>query len=338
MKMNNFIEQISCVPFYKVNDIKKNVTLLTDKQRKRANLLLRQLLENNDNGNLQICLRGENYRNLSAKLFTERERNSNVFSLEFYRRCFMLGDKAKTYYLCNYNTNNPIPWSFDIAKVNSSDFDFIFYELSYFVKQNNSSWKVSNLEFVNYFSNNNNKPGFKTLLSNLSPDEQLIIRDYYCWLLHTAATERFQSHSYYVSATTDPEMCYNFSNDNGPLAVVYFIPHPSSTLSTSLQTLLYANQSLTSQGLPVIESEVYPDEFEVSIKGGLFPHFIIGFYEYESNRFVFNHNIFKKYNRSNKKIFSNGIKIDQSDFFDYLKKTSYNRGVGLLSNGNYTNI
>lgn len=336
--MNEFITNIISAAHYKINDIREGVVPLTELQNRKAIDFLNALVDHQVSGNLEICLRGDNYENLSQKLFSNSERNNLMFDTEFYRRCFLLGDKAKNYYLCSYSHNNPVPWSLDIGKVNSEDFDFIFYEMTHLVRSHNFNWNNDNSGFIEYFSNNNNKPNFKQLTITLNPLDQLLIRDYYCWLLHTAANERFHSYSYYVSTTTDPEICENYSNDNGPVAILYFVPEPIHKLVTSFKTIKDANQLLHNIGLPTINSEVYPDEFEISIKGALFPHFIVGFYEYENNKFVFNHHLFKKDNRSVKSILTNGLDIDQTDFFDYIKRTSYQKGVGLFSDGQFTEV
>ncbi len=46
----------------------------------------------------------------------------------------------------------------------------------------------------------------------------------------------------------------------------------------------------------------------------------------------------KKNNRSFKSIFKNGLEIDQSDFFEYIKKTSYQSGVAMFSDGRFSKI
>jgi hypothetical protein len=226
----------------------------------------------------------------------------------------------------------------DIGKDSPVDFEFIFYEMSYFVRGNNFNWNNDNSNFVEYIANNDNRSKFILLANKLTSSDQLLTRDYYCWLLHTAANQRFHSYSYYVSTTTDPEISNNYSNENGPVSILYFIPKPIYRFATSFETILKASKLLININLPVINSEVYPDEFEISIKGGLFPHFIIGFYEYENDKFVFNHHLFKNSNKSIKSIFKNGLEIDQSDFFEYIKKTSYHSGVAMFSDGRFSKI
>ena len=227
----------------------------------------------------------------------------------------------------------------DIGRVNSNNFDLIFYEMSYFVRNYNTLWNFGNRDVIEYFSNNENKIKWKTILSNLNEDEQLIIRDYYRWLLHTASDQRFQTKTYYVPTTLDSEMCENYAYgndvDGGPVALIYFIPNPFYKYATNFESLFEANHLLKYYSLPVINSEMYPDEFEISIKGGLFPHFIVGIYEYNDSRFVLNHHFFKK---ENHKILKFGIDIDQSSFYQHLNKTNYKSGVGIFTDGKFTKI
>ncbi len=152
--------------------------------------------------------------------------------------------------MCTYRNDNPIPWSIDIGKVNPADFELTFYEMSYFVRGDNFNWNNElNSMFIEYFVNNNNNSNFILLTNKLNSSDQLLTRDYYCWLLHTAANQRFHSYSYYVSTTTDPETCYNYSNENGPVAILYFIPKPIHRFATSFETINRCKKSINKQKL-----------------------------------------------------------------------------------------
>ncbi len=67
--MNEFIANIISASFYKINDVKVGVVPLTELQNKGAIHFLDRLIMDQGNGNITLCLRGENYFNLSQKLF-----------------------------------------------------------------------------------------------------------------------------------------------------------------------------------------------------------------------------------------------------------------------------
>ena len=71
-----------------------------------------------------------------------------------------MGDKSK----CNFSDNKPINWSVNIGQTQDSDFKFLFYELSYFVRMFNDKWNNENSKVVAYFKNNENRTNFRNYL------------------------------------------------------------------------------------------------------------------------------------------------------------------------------
>ena len=341
--MLEFLETIQNSHHFKVNDKKEGVLSLTPNQELRLNKFWRKFIQAFKENNIQICFRGENFRNLSEKLFNYNERSLTEFSSEFYRRCFMLGDKSKMHYMCNYNYNNPIPWSGEISKVRITDFDFIFSVMNYFVGiYNNEEWKKTNSEFITFFSNNDNRAILMSKMESCNTSQLLVLIDYFFWYLHKANDDRFKMHSCYDSTTTEYQTCKKFAymngEMNGPLAFLYYILKPINKLATCRETIYKAEMLLTDFQLPTLKTDINHDEFELSVKGGLFPHFIIGIYEFNENRFVLNHNLFRTENRSINHVLKSGIKIDQTYFFNYLKKSNYHHGIALSSDNNFHRI
>ena len=79
-------------------------------------------------------------------------------------------------------------------------------------------------------------------------------------------------------------------------------------------------------GFPVIEEPFYPDQKEVSLLFGILPHFVIGYFK--DNNFIVNPAIFNEYNkmRSIPGIVAKGLKINQTNFREYLYRSRYHRG------------
>jgi len=83
----------------------------------------------------------------------------------------------------------------------------------------------------------------------------------------------------------------------------------------------------------VYSNNFYPKQNEVSIKGGLFPHFILGICNLEDNNFIVNPHVFKQSEKELEFAPQQGLIIDQSNFEKEIKKTGY---AGYVTRWNIT--
>ena len=91
-----------------------------------------------------------------------------------------------------------------------------------------------------------------------------------------------------------------------------------------------------STSLPLYHSPFYPKQKEVAIKGTLFPHYILGLYDLEHDCFVLNPYIFKQSRLALENVPAAGFKIDQSDFYEWIRETGYFGYVKRQPSGIYT--
>ena len=84
---------------------------------------------------------------------------------------------------------------------------------------------------------------------------------------------------------------------------------------------------------------IYPSEFEISLKGGLLPHYLIGYLSQNrglEDEIEINPNFLDLSINSSDWI-KDGLPIDQSGFLDVLKKTNYTGSFWVNTIGDYGN-
>ena len=96
---------------------------------------------------------------------------------------------------------------------------------------------------------------------------------------------------------------------------------------------------LLENNLPLYYQSFYPGEKEISLKGGLLPHFLIGYLyaEWDSQiHFDINPNFLDITNKSDLWI-NEGLPIDQSGFWKELDKTKFKGSFWVNYKGEYWN-
>lgn len=167
---------------------------------------------------------------------------------------------------------------------------------------------------------------------NLNNAEKKDINIYYLYILHTINSHKYHKISNFVSVSEDADIAEEFARD---LLFVGWVPLYSSFRFVSSQKNDYFKRLCTSKHLPYLNTPVYPEQAEISIRCGMLPHFIIGFRI--ENDFYVNPAIFETMNIfSNCRSFSqlkqyrtdiikHGLKVDQSKFIEYCKMTNYKK-------------
>ena len=93
---------------------------------------------------------------------------------------------------------------------------------------------------------------------------------------------------------------------------------------------------MSQYNLPIYKAEgLYPEQKEFAVKGGLFPHFILGIELVSEKKFVVNSH-FKNSSRNDfEQISKTGFNIDQSDFDKSIADTGYKGWIETDLNGNF---
>jgi len=78
---------------------------------------------------------------------------------------------------------------------------------------------------------------------------------------------------------------------------------------------------------------LFPEQIEVSVKGALFPCFILGVKQIENEKFVINPHILNIKNP--KKASNSGIPVEQKDFMNTVLASNYMRFISTDLQGNF---
>lgn len=81
-----------------------------------------------------------------------------------------------------------------------------------------------------------------------------------------------------------------------------------------------------SKKLPLLYDSFHPEENEISIKGCILPHYILGVYDTDNKEFIVNpHSLTKK-----RDWIGHGFDIDQKTFSKFIKTTEYKKYLELI--------
>lgn len=278
-----------------------------------------------DEDNCQAVFRGE--KKVAAYRQSGATHYINVSSEELLAIhsdiIFYIGTKAKSYLYDLGGFDTP----FDISSIDISIFKIIFNEIEYSISEN---LYTGTDEFNAYF-NEINKIDFIDKIAQLENDEKQQIIIYYLWLLHVIGKTDYKRYSNFLSTTKNHLIAKDFGYDQ--LIYCGWIPRPIKDKSAYLGSLIQLEQRIRYLGLPLYNNEPYPDEHEISLLGGLFPHYTLGIYDSAHERLIVNKHLLDDAvlhlvsNGMSELVISLGIFIDQSQFesSEKLQNSRYKR-------------
>lgn len=259
--------------------------------------------------------RGDSLKSVCEKLNIDY---SNIISNIpiLLERLFMVGEKGKRYFqnLDGFEINNTEYYVFDkIMKYfedslkNKNPFVAKFFE--------------RNKDLKEFFSNRDNKKEFVKIIAKLNNRDKLAVRNYYLILLHQLSAVNYKDKSHFVSTSSNYGIAKSFAESKKSKA--------DRIIIHCWQPVSLERKIAQKYGLPTYKIYPYPYQREITILGGIFPHFIMGIEIEHSNKFYPNPNIFKK--DITKDTFLYGLDIDQSNFDDVISSTNYKKMI--VSNG-----
>lgn len=289
-----------------------------------------------ESGQLLLTFRGDNKKALGDRLFKKKVTETDAYITLFY-----LGEKSKHFYKNSCASLQRLQHFKHIADESADTFSYVFRRMSYALSLENyrtSNQKKAvkrfinkNIQFCEFFTKALNE---KCFVSKCTVEPQLgtSIRDYYLYLLHTFGRMGISDLSFFVSSSRNYEQALSFTKeskaDSSPIVFVYFIPYPFANYGIDLKIILETNEAITKRGLPIYTSDLYPKQEEFCVKGGLFPHFLLGVLEPDVRRFVVNYHLFNDENSDTSVNITRGFCVNQSDFLTLLRKSGY---VGYLT-------
>lgn len=256
------------------------------------------------------------------------EYDADIFDIStFAKKMFTLGDKSHYF---EPNTHA----LFCIDDHSLELFEFIFEKLNDKLCGNKfnsqgtiaaiNSFNQNNQGFFEFFSNGTNKTSFISLIDKLNDKEKEHAKDYYLSLMHVVG-KSLSPNSYMISTSKELKRAEEFKKDG--IIIVSWIP--SSERHRKIIKYNDVNNTdlmIKRSGLPYYEVSPYSEQKEICVKGGLLPHYIIGYSLKDS--FIVNPGLLSQISSAYdlNRIIIEGIGIDQSKFKDVLKTTKYKGG------------
>lgn len=254
--------------------------------------------------------RGDSLKNLCKKLnvkYLQENTDTNLIC----ERLFMVGEKAKRYYIDDKG--------FRINDYQDTVFRKIIKYFNDSIKNKNKDIKYffdRNSALRDFFLNSNNMYIFQEKIREASELEKLAIRDYYLILLHQLAAINYKNKSLFVSASKEYKIAEEFSRSR----------------KEKYRVILHCWQPIRNEkdvvkkfSLPTYSFHPYQYQKEYSLLGGILPHFIHMIEFCYQNEFIPNPNIFNQ--DINEYTFYYGLDIDQRNFFEILELTNYKRSI-----------
>lgn len=256
------------------------------------------------------------------------EYNADIFDIPtFAKKMFTLG--AKSHYF------EPHTHALFCVDDHSLElFEFIFEKLNDKLCGNKfnspgtitaiNSFIQNNQDFYEFFSNETNKTGFISLIDKLDDKEKEQAKDYYLSLMHVVG-KSLSPNSYMISTSKELKRAEEFIKDG--IIIVSWVP--SSERHRQIIKFNDVNKTdsmIKRLGLPSYGVSPYSEQKEICVKGGLLPHYIIGYSLKDS--FIVNPGLLSQISSAYdlNRIIIEGIGIDQSKFKDVLKTTKYKGG------------
>ncbi|HFK5554671.1 TPA: hypothetical protein ACGZ9Q_002738 [Elizabethkingia anophelis] len=318
------------IPNYHVYTLKTNGTVLTKKQEKHFFNCFSKISRNND----KFVYRG----NKKEKLYPEYGLEVDVSNRQFQERLYILGAKANMFLMESFNEN-----TININQTDNDVFSCIFKMLSNLLGRENPFrhiWRVigdfKNREtnLTDFFCNPDNEQIFINTINELTQQEKIIIRDYYLGLLHHISKSEYYPSSFLLSTSTEFSQAYKFAwskekeNSENPIIIFGWVPNKYEGVLKVLDTRnLVKKINMEAIGLPVYKNSFFPFQKEVTLKGGLLPHYQLGYLHNDNGDLVFEINpaLFE----TNDSWDGIELPVNQSTFHEYIQNTMFGRYFSL---------
>lgn len=321
--------------------IDSNFRQISSSEKKIFDSFIDIVANSNTLGECRVLYRGDDLKKMKKRLnYSDKEEEENlIFKL------FTMGGLKPKFYFDRATIYPEVVFFDNINTVSEKTFDFLYSRFhSIFYKQNPSNtskstilrirkFREQNEEFVKEFDSLKNGAEFVSKIMSYSQDKKEEIRDYYLYLLHTLGTLGITNISFFVSTTEKIVLAEKFENG---MIFYGWAPTPVKEHGLNEDELISTNKLIELSKLPIYHEGFYPEQYETALKGGFFPHYLIGYYDTTRDIFVANYNLFIKENKrivefSSQIMLNSFIKtgffIDQSPFNQYLENSKFRGSV-----------
>lgn len=264
---------------------------------------------------INVCYRGVSYDYLSSRL---TKNGFDISESELLKRLFYFGDKSKHYFHenCSLQKSRYLKNINDVSEACSSK---IFSKLNMLSSSKNPAiidFINNNKFFFDFFKNPAKKAIFVKAISDFGTE----VMDYYLKILHTAGHIGIRNKSILISTSRIYKVARHFAiGDHG--YIIIYIARGKSCKKNSKRNigsnidLPYLNQ----------HNSIFPEQEEVTLKGALFAHNMLGVIQPKDQILTVNPHFFSDSNIGID-LSKDSLTIDQSNFEEDLKQlTSYTR-------------
>lgn len=258
---------------------------------------------------IDLIYRGDNLNNL-YKRFGIVNVQSEDSKNELLKRVFLIGDKSRYFYKDEILKVNGYDRNIKLTDSDNEIIDGIFLQMNSATKSKKDylrNYFENNRQLKSYFENLNNRSKFIEGI-NLAKDK-FRYRNYYLTILHQLYFDEYRNNTHFVSTSTKFDLAKSFAKNKG---VIIHCWQPVAKFKRLL---------LKKYNLPRQKISAFGEQYEVSLIGGILPHFIIGVEFLTENEFYFNSNIFE--NDISLEVFMFGLNINQENFYKVIKKTRF---------------
>ncbi|HTN39352.1 MAG TPA: hypothetical protein VL053_19910 [Arachidicoccus sp.] len=327
-------------PDYTKFNLKKNGCNLSSNEKK----IFFSKLDKLNRSNVLLVYRGDDRTKV-----LKRYHNASI-PHPFNEYLFMLGPKGKYFSKGVLDNLHKDQYVGHISDISPEYFGNIFDMLGQiFVRRftghlqiKMSQFKDREKELVQFFVQETNKPLFLDKIESVTPKEKNLVRDYYLNLLHHFSKNSFYPVSFLLSTSTSFAEANKFvkkeKEKNNEIVFFGWVPRGSG--KPILHTLHYNRErkkAIAKYDLPQYVRSFFPKQHEVTLKGGLLPHYLIG-YLYSENgnqNFEINPYFFSEISYN---WIDDGLPVDQTDFNRILRLVYLSGGYSVDGNGNFENI
>ena len=244
----------------------------------------------------------------------------------FSDRIFMLGEKSHRFETFSGDGISIEDCSYRVFEI---IFDKFYVDICHNTNPKVESFLSINPEIKAFFSDVGNRTRFVSIIEKQSDPNKSHIKDYYFSLLHTmneiiavnTKNKSIKKNSYFISTTTKIKIAKQFRHS---IIIATWIPscERNQQIIKSCDVNKY-DEFIEEIGLPTYHVSPYPYQSEICIKGGILPHYIIGF-SYEGS-FIVNPHLLTQISASYdfESLLKDGIFINQTSFDDEFQKTKY---------------
>ncbi|MEI6639258.1 MAG: hypothetical protein WCL46_06040 [Chlorobium sp.] len=325
MTTENHLEELLTLNLETVQPSTFLEPLTTDQSTTFSNIILHLVVHtgNTSTRKANLVFRGESLENLSSKLSSKKIDDKKIPELLFY-----FGDKAKDYYQNHDYEAKSLRLLQNIEDTNEITCKVIFEKIKA-VLYSSKKFRRSNKNFSSFFETETDN--LSTFIAQLAGDQT--IRDYYLYLLHAKGVS-----SVLVSTSLSYDAALKFGAKSKKQCVIYYVvPEPIKNFAVSHLLMEEYEKELISRGMPTYKNKtLYPEEYEVAIRGALFSCFILGLRVDNWNKFIVNPHLFSKNNKYDSII--TGLDIDQNDIATRLVDTGYKGGVCTQLDGRFKTL